>query len=65
MAFYIGVYAIIVNTRVNQLLPLLLMEQYDTFPIQCRYIEHIYKGVWFRKTMFDKKDSCENLDNFL
>ena len=39
MAFNIGfyAYAIIGHTRVNQLLPQLLMEQFDTFPIQCRH----------------------------
>ena len=49
--FYIGVYAyaIIVLTRADQLLPQLLMEQFDTFPIQCRHIEHMHGGVWFRK----------------
>ena len=42
MAFYIGfyAYAIIVHTRADQLLPQLLIEQFDTFPIQCRHIEH-------------------------
>ena len=33
------------RTRANQLLPQLLMEQFDTFPIQCRYIEHMLEGV--------------------
>ena len=31
-----------------------LMEQFDTLPIQCRDIEHILEGVWFRKNNFDK-----------
>ena len=26
----------------------LLMEQFDTFPIHCRHIEHMLEGVWFR-----------------
>ena len=30
----------------------LLMEQFDTLPIQCRHIEHIHEGVWFRKDNF-------------
>ena len=30
-------YAIIGHTRADQLLPQLLMEQFDTFPIQCSY----------------------------
>ena len=56
MAFYIGfyAYAIIGHTRADQLLPQLLMEQFDTFPIQCRHIEHMHEGVWFRKIIFDK-----------
>ena len=44
MAFYIGVYAyhaIMVHTPADQLLPQLLMELFDTLPIQCRYTEHI------------------------
>ena len=32
MAFYIEVYTIIVHTSANQLLPQLLMEQFDTLP---------------------------------
>ena len=36
----------------NQLLPQLLMEQFDTLPIQCRHIEHMHEGVWFRKNNF-------------
>ena len=48
----------------DQLLPQLLMEQFDTLPMQCRHIEHKHEGVWFRKIIFDKNDSCENLDNF-
>ena len=45
MAFNIGfyAYAIIGHTRANQVLPKLLMEQFDTFPIQCRHIEHMHK----------------------
>ena len=63
---YIGfyAYAIIVHTRADQLLPQLLMEQFDTFPIQCRHIEHMHEGVWFRKNIFLQNDSCENLENF-
>ena len=50
MAFYIGfdAYAIIVHTHDDQLLPQLLKEQFDTFPIQCRHIQHMHVGVWFR-----------------
>ena len=54
MAFYIGfyAYAIIGHTRADQLLPQLLMEQFNTFPVQCRHIEHMREGVWFRKNNF-------------
>ena len=48
----------------DQLLPQLLMEQFDTLPIQCRHIEHMHEGVWFRKNNFWQNDSSENLDNF-
>ena len=44
-------YAIIIHTRADQLLPQLLIEQFDTLPIQCRHIEHMH-GVWFRKNNF-------------
>ena len=56
MAFYIGfyAYAIIVHTRADQFLPQLLMEQFDTFPKQCRHIEHMHEGDWFRKNIFYK-----------
>ena len=47
-----------------QLLPQLLMEQFDTLPIQCRHIEHMHEGVWSRKNNFWQNDSSENLDNF-
>ena len=65
MAFNIGfyAYAIIGHTWADQLLLQLLMEQFDTFPIQCRHIEHMHEGVWFRKNNFCQNDSCENLDN--
>ena len=56
MAFNIGfdAYAIIGHIRAYQLLPQLLMEQFDTFPIQCRHIEHMHEGVWFRNEKIDK-----------
>ena len=54
--FHIEVYAsIIVHTRVDQFLPQLSMEQFDTLPIQCRHIEHMYEGVWFKKKIFFDK----------
>ena len=37
-----------------QLLPQLLMEQFDILPIQYRYIELMREGVWFGKIFFDK-----------
>ena len=56
MAFNIGfsAYAIIGHTRANQLLPQLLMEQFDTLPKQCRHIEHMHEGVYSEKIFFDK-----------
>ena len=32
--------------KANQLLLQLLMEQFDTFPLQCRHIEHMNEGVY-------------------
>ena len=43
MAF---VYAWIALLWANQLLPLLLMEQLDTLPIQCRHIEYMHEGIY-------------------
>ena len=54
MAF---VHAWIVPSWADQLLPHLLMEHFDTLPIQCRHIEHMLEGVWFEKTIFDKMTS--------
>ena len=31
----------------DQLLPQLLMEQFDMLPLQYRLIEHMHEGVWF------------------
>ena len=45
------IYALMVPSWADQLLPQLLMEQLDTLPI-CRHIEHMHKGVWFRKNNF-------------
>ena len=55
MAFNIGfyAYAIIGHTRADQLLPQLLMEQFDTLLIQCRHNEHMHEGVWLN-FFFDK-----------
>ena len=38
----------------DQILPQLLMEQFDTFPIQYRHIEHMHEGVWLKKIKIDK-----------
>ena len=43
MAF---VYAWIVPLWADQLLPQLLMEQFDTLPIICRHIDHMHEGVY-------------------
>ena len=24
------------------------MKQFDTLPIQCRHIEHLHEGIWFK-----------------
>ena len=57
MAFNIGfyAYAIIGHTQANQLLPQLLMEQFDTFPMKCINIEHMHEGFWFRQNLFFDK----------
>ena len=57
-------YAIIGHSRADQLLPQLLIKQFDTFPIQCRHIWHMHARVWLRKNHFWQNDSCENLDKF-
>ena len=36
----------------DQLLPQLLMEQFDMLPLQYRQIEHMHEGVWFGKNNF-------------
>ena len=38
----------------DQLLPQLMMEQFDTLPIQCIHIEHMHEVVWFRKNNFNR-----------
>ena len=40
------------HTPANQLLPQLLIEQFDTLLLQCRHIEHMHEGVWFGKKLF-------------
>ena len=48
----------------DQLLLQLLMEQFDTLPIQWRHIEHMHKGVWFRKKYFLTKWQLWELRQF-
>ena len=36
----------------DQLLPQLLMEQFETLPIQFKHIEHMHEEVWLRKNIF-------------
>ena len=41
----------------DRLLPQLLMEPFDTLPIQCRHIEHMHEAdeaVWIRNFFFSK-----------
>ena len=56
MAFNIRfyAYAIIGHTWADQLLLQLLMEQFDTFPIQCRHIELGMKEFGSEKIIFTK-----------
>ena len=51
MAF---VYALMVPSCADQLLPQLLLEQFETLPIQYRHIEHLHERVWFKRIFFDK-----------
>ena len=46
------VYALMVPSWADQLLPQFIMEQSGTLPIQCRHIEHMHEGVYFRKNNF-------------
>ena len=56
MAFYkvVYAYAIIVTQ--------LLLEQFDTLPKQCGFIEHMHERVWLKIILTNY--SYENLDNF-
>ena len=56
MAFNIGfyAYAFIGHTQADQLLPQLLMKQFDTLPIQCRHIDICMKEFGSEKIIFDK-----------
>ena len=46
--------SMIVHTRADQLLSQLLIEHFDSLPIQCSHIEHMHEGVWFQKSINDK-----------
>ena len=56
--------AIIVNTNAIQVLPELLMDQFDTLPTQWRHIEHIHEGVLFKSNYYWHNCSYEDVDNF-
>ena len=43
-----------VPSWVDQLLPKLLMEKFDTLPIQYGHIELMYELVWFENYFCDK-----------
>ena len=65
------VYALMVPSWADQHLPKLLMEQFDTLPIQCRHIEYLYNvdtlNIYMNEFDSEKKiqnGSCEHLDNF-
>ena len=47
-------YAMIVHTQADQLLPQLLVEQFDSLPSQCRHIEHMHEGFGSKQMIFDK-----------
>ena len=47
----------------DQLLPQLLIEQFDTLPIQYRHIEHMHEGVLLKKKM-DKMTAMKTYKNF-
>ena len=48
------VYALMVPSWVDQVLPQLLMEQFDTLPMQYRHIEHMHEGVCLKKQLLTK-----------
>ena len=46
--------AIIGHTLADQLLPQLLMEQFDAFPVQCRHMNICMKEFGLEEIIFDK-----------
>ena len=55
--------AVMVRTQANQLLPQLLMEQFDTLLTQCRHNEYMHEVVWFTKNILDEITAMRT-DNF-
>ena len=52
------VYALMVPSWADQLLPQLSMEQFVMMTLQYRHIEHMHEGIWFAKKInFDKMTS--------
>ena len=47
-------YVMIVHVQADQLLPQLLMEQFDTLPSKCRHIELMHEEIWFNKNIKQK-----------
>ena len=58
------VYAKTVPWWADQLLPQLLIEQFDTLYKQCRHIEHMHEELWFTKSYYWQNDSYENFRQF-
>ena len=56
--------AVIVHTWADEHSTHILMEFFDTFPTQCRHMEHMNEGVWLRKSIIDKKQLCELENNY-
>ena len=44
----------ILHTPADQLIPQLLMEQFDTLLTRCRNIEQIHERVWLKNIYIDK-----------
>ena len=55
MAF---VYAWIVPLWADQFLAQLLMDQFNTLPIQCRHIEHMHEGVYIIFVCTNSNEIC-------
>ena len=67
MAFYIGfyAYAILVHTWANQLLPQLLLEQFDTFLYNVDTLNICMKEFGSEKIIFDKMTVVRSLIRLL